>query len=106
MQGMDIDEDFVTRFIWHEDVVFVIRIFESELCKFQRVFSGEPDRSNVFDKLLCVGRVKCIIVWTLNRGFGSEEIQRCARVKSVQEVGRREFRGSMRGVVVRVCKIG
>jgi len=103
---MDIDKDFVTRFIWHEDVVFIIRIFESELCKFQCVFSSKPDHSNVFDELLCVGCIKHIIVWMLNQGFGSEEIQRCARVKSIQEVGRCEFRGSMRGVVVCVCKIG
>jgi len=64
---MYIDEDLVTRFVWHEYMIFIVRLFEMELCEFKRVFCSEPDGSNLFRKLLCVGRIEFLLIGSTNR---------------------------------------
>lgn len=96
---MDADEDLITRFIRYENMALVIHIFEPELGELQR---GEPDSRDTPNELLRVGRmrIELVIARPLDLSLGSERINGCARVKSIQEVGRRGFRGGMRGIIV------
>ena len=45
LQGMNIDEDLVSRFIRNEDMIFIVRIFKLELSELECIFGNEPDCS-------------------------------------------------------------
>ena len=62
LQGMNIDEDLVSRFIRNKNMIFIIRIFKSELSKLESVLSDEPDHSYFFSKPLCVRGVELVRV--------------------------------------------
>ena len=66
MLGMNIDEDLVSRFIRNEDMVFIVRIFKSELGELECILGNEPDCSYLFSKLLHVWSIEFIRVGLSN----------------------------------------
>ena len=63
---MYVDEDLVTRFIRYENMILIVRVFESELGKPQCVLGGKPNGGDVFSKLLSVRCVEIIFVGSSN----------------------------------------
>ena len=66
LQGMNIDEDLVSRFIRDKDMVFIIRIFKSELSKLECILSNKPDCSYFFSELLCIRGIEFVRVGLSN----------------------------------------
>ena len=63
---MYIDEDLVAGFVRYENMILIVRIFESELGEPQCVLGGKSNGRDVFGKLLGVRCVEIIFVGSSN----------------------------------------
>ena len=63
---MYVDEDLVAGFIRYENMILIVRIFESELAEPQRVLGSKPNGRDVFSKLLGIRCVEIIFIGSSN----------------------------------------
>jgi len=81
---MYINKDLISWFECNRNMIGIIQIFETFLSKFQCILHYKLDGGYIFDKLLSVGCIKIVIIWSFDSRFHGDEIEQSTQVNSIK----------------------